>query len=116
MNPKTYLPLLVLSKEASEALIFPKLQASNILSLVKVCQDGCQVVITNKDINITKGEDVTKKMNKNNIIIQDKSNPMTKSWFFDQNQNSKDNRIITYYNNKNNIEQINSIQITGTNK
>ena len=54
-------------------------------------------------------------MSKNNIIIQAKSDPTTKLWFIDQNQNNINNKIVTDCNNSDIIE-INSIQITGPKK
>ena len=51
-HSKTCLALLVLSKEDNEALIFPKLQSSNILSLVQVCQDWYQVLLTDKTYSL----------------------------------------------------------------
>ena len=50
------------------------------------------------------------------IKIQGKNDPKTKSWFIEQTQNNKDNKITIYYNNDDIITQINSIQIIGTKK
>ena len=91
-----------LSQEAREALIFLKLKSGDILSLSKVYNDRCQIILTNKDIAIVKREDIFPQLDKNRTILSGKQDIINKLWYIDNNKQAVDTKkkyTDKYHNN-----------------
>lgn len=80
---KTHFNLFGLSEKAREALIFPKLKSGNILSLSKVTNDGCEIILNNDKILITKNTNLEQFLHNNQIVARGKKEA-NQLWYIEQ--------------------------------